>query len=130
MDPNEALTQLRTLASKVSHEVETLRRMADGDSNDAEIEAGQDVADMAMHLASQFWALDTWLSKGGFLPDEWHANRPPVRMVVEPLGGPVPGVNDHHLPDVDTWTGDPGTPEYKAETERRIDRYLGRNPDE
>lgn len=133
MDPNEALAQLRTLASKVSHEVETLRRMADGDSNDEEIDQGQVVADLAMHLASQFWALDEWLMRGGYAPHAWRlldvqwrdhdlgpdearsipephhytvaeikdgsGFAPDQTFVADPLGGPVPGVNDHHLPE-------------------------------
>jgi hypothetical protein len=115
MDPNEALRRLRAAIARA-------RQLADGDSNDAEIEAWQEVGEYVQ-------ALDDWLSKGGFLPNAW-LSAPPAGQLAdpEPLGGPVPGVNGHHLPDVGTWTGDPGTPEYKAETERRIDRYLGREP--
>jgi hypothetical protein len=128
MDPNEALRRLRAAIARA-------RQLADGDSNDAEIEAWQEIAEY-------FQALDDGCRRAGSCPRRAVAGRrrrsaraagtlaDGSPLPVEPLGGPVPGVNGHHLPDVGTWTGDPGTPEYKAETERRIDRYLGRNPDE
>jgi hypothetical protein len=57
MDPNAALEAMRQA-------IKALRAAAEGDSNDAEIQAGHDVADYAE-------GLDEWLCKGGFLPDPW-----------------------------------------------------------
>lgn len=62
MDPNKALEDLRSA-------IATLRKAAEGDSNDAEIEAGHAVADAVE-------ALDQWLSRGGFVPDAWEGSRP------------------------------------------------------
>jgi hypothetical protein len=135
MDPNETLRLLRLTISQA---------LVDEDPGVQTAHLGE--------IAEYFRALDEWLSRGGFAPKAWQlldvqwrdvVGGPPEPLggpvptladgsplPVEPLGGPVPGVDGAHLPDVGTWTGDPGTPEYKAETERRIDRYLGRNPDE
>lgn len=57
MDPNETLRELR-------ESVRRAQRAADGDSNDAEIEAWQEAGEKIL-------ALDEWLSRGGFLPDDW-----------------------------------------------------------
>ena len=51
MDPNQTLRRLRLLAELVTTSGEP-----DPDAND---------------LAEAFNDLDTWLSKGGFLPNEW-----------------------------------------------------------
>jgi hypothetical protein len=59
MDPNTALDNIRAA-------IIVAQAAADGDSNDAEIEAWQEVGEA-------FQALDEWISKGGFLPDEWKA---------------------------------------------------------
>lgn len=56
MDPNEALRRLRRLCEALS----------DRDDYDNEV-AGE--------LAGQFEALDQWISKGGFLPDDWQRNQ-------------------------------------------------------
>ncbi len=59
MDPNETLLTLRRLASWLS----------DGNGNEVtREEAGRE-------LAEAFESLDTWLSRGGFLPDEWRHAR-------------------------------------------------------
>ena len=44
--------------------VKRAEALADGDSNDAEIEAWQVVGDL-------FADLDEWLSRGGFPPEAW-----------------------------------------------------------
>lgn len=64
MDPDEALQQLREALS-------VAREAAEGDSNDAEIEAWQEVGDCVE-------ALDDWLSKGGFLPGGWNPEPRPT----------------------------------------------------
>lgn len=58
MDPDAALQILREALS-------VAREAADGDSNDAEIEAWQEVGDAIENL-------DDWLSKGGALPSGWN----------------------------------------------------------
>lgn len=57
MDPDAALQLVRD-------GIVELRAAAEGDSNDAEIEAAHELADAVQ-------ALDEWLSKGGFLPADW-----------------------------------------------------------
>lgn len=57
MDPDEALRMIRASLS-------ARERLAYGDSNDDEIEAGRE-------LAEQVTELDGWLSNGGFLPADW-----------------------------------------------------------
>ena len=57
MDPNAALASLREALADA-------REAAEGDSNDAEIEAWQEVGE-------RIDALDQWLSNGGFLPSAW-----------------------------------------------------------
>jgi len=57
MDPNQTLANLRAALTAA-------REAADGYSNDAEIEAWQEVGD---HVE----ALDSWLSQGGFQPSAW-----------------------------------------------------------
>jgi len=57
MDPNETLRQIRD-------GIEVARIAADEDSNDAEIQAWQEVGEL-------FDALDAWLSGGGFHPGDW-----------------------------------------------------------
>jgi hypothetical protein len=59
MDPNKTLASLRAA-------LEDARAAAEGDSNDAEIEAWQEVGEYVE-------ALDEWLTKGGFLPDDWES---------------------------------------------------------
>lgn len=54
MDPNEALLQLRDWATRV-----LAPHQGDVYSLDE------------MNRAEQFQSLDQWLSKGGFLPDDW-----------------------------------------------------------
>lgn len=104
MDPDEALRQLRADVATLS------------------VAVGEDSPLWA--IVEHFSALDQWLSRGGFLPRPWQAKTDPPRRYTcthdavvmgrcdtcgeyphghyEPLGGPVPGVNDSHLPD-DLW---------------------------
>lgn len=56
MDPNETLRQIRDL-------VVALSESADVDSD-------------GFRLAERVSALDTWLSRGGFLPEWWRKNQP------------------------------------------------------
>lgn len=62
MDPNETLRRLRELLS-------TRQNLDDDDQdNDQElIRVGDDIAELVE-------ALDTWLTKGGFLPAAWTRN--------------------------------------------------------
>ena len=56
MDPTETLRRLRELVTSVS------------------VEAIEDVTALesdALELAECFEALDTWITKGGFLPNAW-----------------------------------------------------------
>lgn len=81
MDPNETLRQLRVFAQEVI--------------------GADDSSPVAKHLASHVWALDQWLTGGGFLPNAWdHGPYKRLRESAppEPLGGPIPGVNGH-LPE-------------------------------
>ena len=57
MDPDVALQEIRDAISEAE-------ALADGDSNDAEIAAWQEVGE-------RFAALDQWMSRGGFPPKEW-----------------------------------------------------------
>lgn len=52
MDPNETLAELRKLAARLL-----------------------DTGGWPDDMAEKFQALDEWLSKGGFLPTDWQANR-------------------------------------------------------
>jgi hypothetical protein len=73
MDPNETLRRIRALSERiVAREAER----AEDDSVDgslsscfANLEAQEDDA---VELAELTHALDEWLTKGGFLPTEWH----------------------------------------------------------
>lgn len=60
MDPNEALRLIR----------EAIKRMQAASHAD-------DYTDAASDLADAVQALDEWLTRGGFLPEEWHRNRKP-----------------------------------------------------
>jgi hypothetical protein len=74
MDPNQALTDARE-AAKVADEA------AEGDSNDAEIDALRDALE-------SYRALDEWLTRGGFLPTDWRDSR--RRPIVPPLAASSP----------------------------------------
>lgn len=54
MDPNTALAELRSLVRVINSDI-------DDDT----------VAIMATDLVNVVSGLDDWLSKGGFLPDDW-----------------------------------------------------------
>lgn len=57
MDPNWALTEFRILM------------------NELEDAAGDECQAIACNVLDKFDALDGWLCAGGFLPDDWAANR-------------------------------------------------------
>jgi hypothetical protein len=71
MDPNEALIAIRKLAVEHEQAVEKAERAAEGDSNDAEIEALYLVQAVGERLVETFRGLDTWLCASGFLPTPW-----------------------------------------------------------
>lgn len=54
MDPNEALRELRRIMTQLD-----------------KAQAAWEVEQLAERAADVFGGLDDWLSKGGFLPDEW-----------------------------------------------------------
>lgn len=58
MDPNEALAKVRALAALMLHE---------------EFEAAGGI-NAACELAEHITALDEWLSRDGFLPDDWRSD--------------------------------------------------------
>jgi hypothetical protein len=71
MDPNEALHQLQLLSAQHDRAVTKAEAAARGDSNDVEIEALYEVQAVGERLVEQFRALDEWMSRGGFRPQEW-----------------------------------------------------------
>lgn len=92
MDPNEALRRIRGLVGAVL------------DHSPREWQPRE--------LAEQVQALDNWLSRGGFPPEDWRegpdavGEEPPHvqqqgSYLAEPLGGPVPGVDGSVLPEHD-----------------------------
>ena len=60
MDPNVILRALRQLTARI----EEIGR-----------EPGADWSDLAVEALEGIEALDGWLTRGGFLPDPWAANR-------------------------------------------------------
>lgn len=56
MDPNETLRRLRSLAAVFM---------------DPENEGDVDLAGHLESMCNEFMALDTWLSRQGFLPSDW-----------------------------------------------------------
>ena len=54
MDPNETLRCLRALSKQIIKENEN-----------------EEMPDNGMHMANIFQALDEWIVKGGFLPQDW-----------------------------------------------------------
>ncbi len=61
MDPNEALLEQRELIAWLL-------------SDTAKHKDRAEYVQKAERLAEVSQALDTWLAKGGFLPDRWHPN--------------------------------------------------------
>jgi hypothetical protein len=58
MDPNETLRRMRELHTQWNEE------------------SAIDSVDLAAAMFDYFDALDTWLSRGGFLPDAWRQTLP------------------------------------------------------
>jgi len=58
---------------------ETLRTMRKLVSDTNLTPSYEDAARIGTELADAFEALDEWLSKGGFLPSDWNANRLPLK---------------------------------------------------
>lgn len=65
MDPNETLRQLRALTTQLSLRVASVE--ARGMNSPVYDELAEGVAE----LSELFQALDEWLSRGGFPPEEW-----------------------------------------------------------
>jgi hypothetical protein len=61
MDPDETLTQIRTLITNYQTSAEEM--------------STSDAAELVFLVDE----LDEWLTKGGFLPTEWNALRSPLR---------------------------------------------------
>lgn len=57
MDPNETLRRLRNVLVDV---------------NDTETGEGERFEELALEAHGLFFALDEWLSRKGFLPDDWN----------------------------------------------------------
>jgi hypothetical protein len=74
MDPDAALADIRKMTT-TALAVEPDDTTADGDSNDAEIDAlraqRDDAIEALTDLAESVAALDTWLGAGGFNPSPW-----------------------------------------------------------
>lgn len=64
MDPNATLSQLRRVVARIHDNDATPR--------DPETAAMLQDADL---LATLFDSLDEWISRGGFLPQEWSSDR-------------------------------------------------------
>lgn len=60
MDPNAVLRKLRALSELI------ITGMAEGDYEYLE--------DLAEELAESVMALDGWIMKGGFLPEDWESS--------------------------------------------------------
>lgn len=71
MDPNEALKRLRQAIKVFRAADANAEAAAEGDSNDAEIEALQRSAGAGAAVVELAEALDDWITQGGFLPDDW-----------------------------------------------------------
>lgn len=66
MDPNATLRLARHLSSEIDR---AINQHAETPLNEQDI---HHLIDRASDLAILFDGLDEWLSKGGFLPDDWH----------------------------------------------------------
>ena len=66
MDPDVALTKLRILITYLEEEVD-----AHSECND-ECVYPPEVLEELSAMVNEFQALDSWLSKGGFLPQAWN----------------------------------------------------------
>lgn len=75
MDPTQALTDIRELATRATVLGDGKRRSPTGNR-------GQ-LAEVAPLLAEKVSDLDEWLSKGGFPPEQWRP-RPGRRQLSEP----------------------------------------------
>lgn len=64
MDPNKTLADLRDYARSLLDEVDRANKTGVADFSSPE---------EAYTMAEQLEALDDWLSRGGFLPDDWQS---------------------------------------------------------
>jgi hypothetical protein len=89
MDPNAALTKVRTCAREIMSGGTMRSGQPDGLSKD-------DALSIAGELAEQFEALDEWLGKGGFPPDDWalHISEVQWRISCRDCGYEVTGEED------------------------------------
>lgn len=63
MDPNATLTTLRRLTARIHATADAATPDHDAMAQDADT------------LATLFASLDEWISRGGFLPQEWSSDR-------------------------------------------------------
>lgn len=76
MDPNEALRTLRKAIARRNEYRDAGNHYADEYESSLAARAYETADDAAHEAADAAAALDKWLSKGGFLPDDWK----PVRF--------------------------------------------------
>ena len=72
---DELLTDIRQARRDLDEAVAALDRAESGDSNDAEIAAGQRVAEVALILAGRIGQLDDHMNAGATPPADWPAGR-------------------------------------------------------
>lgn len=76
MDPNATLAQIRKLLAEIEEEN---KEYWSDPANDADPDACAShydtVSDLRGDIADCVEALDGWLTKGGFLPDDWKGAR-------------------------------------------------------
>ena len=70
MDPNAALAEIRRLVNLMGDLDE--KSMTQGPTPDLL----KSIAYVGMDLTAEFGVLDDWISKGGFLPDQWSQDWP------------------------------------------------------
>ena len=68
---DELLVDIRRARHDLDVALGALARAAEGDSNDAEIDAGQDVASEAAHLSGLVGQLDDHMNSGANPPADW-----------------------------------------------------------
>lgn len=68
MDPNAALAEIRDLVNRINTDVD---RWTDGASDEPDVTLS--IAYAATDLAERVAALDGWMTRGGFTPDDWRA---------------------------------------------------------
>lgn len=70
MDPAECLTRIKTRVAQI-------RAFQEEEATNWRRGIPEDIADVAQELVDDVENLDQWLTKGGFVPNQWKP-RPPV----------------------------------------------------